>query len=374
MRLPSTILFLLYLPACSGAGENAPTPDQAIIKKDGPSIKKDGPSIKKDGPVTKKDGPVIKKDGPVVKPDKALPKPDKALPKPDKALPKPDKALPKPDTGPPPAYTGTFPQGTGDLSATLKVAGYSRQVKIYKPASAKAGAPLMLLFHGTHGTANDMLKPYGAYAREMADKQGVVLASPQARKMTVGDWDDHYPNDVYWETYPSVNPKTNPDLLLVQAMIHAATTAYKVNTKRVYTLGHSNGGFFSILVAMTLPTKIAAFAVNSAGLVQCAKMSDCSFMGAGTSCSAYKSQSGYCKCTGPYKPVTVTSSVARKPPGYLVHASDDTTISVQYMCTLAERLAAMGYTYSLNIKTGHGHSMPYNLGVNAWTYLSKFSL
>ena len=322
----------------------------------------------------KKDGPVFKKDKAAPKKDKAAPKIDKAAPKIDKAAPKPDKAKPKPDTSSPPVtYTGSFPAGTGDLTATLKVAGLSRQVKIYRPSNAKAGAPLMLLFHGTHGKAYDMIKPYSAFAREMAAKQGVVLASPQARKMTKGDWDNHYPNDVYWETYPSVNPKTNPDLLLVQAMIHAAAKAYKVNTKRVYTLGHSNGGFFSILVAMALPSKIAAFAANSAGLVQCAKMGSCSFVGKGTNCNAYKSQSGYCKCTGPYKPTTIKAG-ARKPPGYLAHASDDTTISVQYMCNLAERMAAVGYKYSLNLKTGHGHSMPVNLGINAYAYLSKFSL
>ena len=352
-------LLLVSLSACSGAGENNPGPDQAVIKKDGPLKKKDGQATKKDGPISNMDGPA--------------PKLDKAAPKLDKAAPKLDKAAPKLDSSPAVPYTGSFPQGSGDLSATLTVAGLKRQVKIYKPSSAMAGSPLMLTFHGTHGQAYDMLKAGSAYAREMAAKQGVVLVSPQARKMTKGDWDDHGSGDVYWETYPSTNPNTNPDLLLVQAMIQAAQKAYKVNSKRVYTLGHSNGGFFSILVAMTLPTKIAAFAANSAGLVQCKTMGSCSFVGKGTSCQSYKSQPGYCKCTGAYKPGPVVST-PRKPPGYLVHASDDTTISVQYMCTLAERMTALGYKLSLNIKSGHGHSMPYNLGVDAWAYLSKYKL
>lgn len=360
-------LLVFTLAGCSGATENTPDPDQAVAKKDGPKKKKDGPQVNKDLPA-------VKKDLPASPPDKALPKKDKATPPPDKATPKPDQATPKQDAGPAIPYSGSFPAGTGDLSATLTVAGLKRTVKIYKPANAKAGAPLMLTFHGTHGQAYDMLKPYSAFAREMAVKQGVVLVSPQARKMTVGDWDDHYPNDVYWQTYPSVNPKTNPDLLLVQAMILAAQKAYKTDPKRVYTLGHSNGGFFSILVAMTLPQKIAAFAANSAGLVQCAKMSACSFVGTGTSCAAYKSQSGYCKCTGAYKPGPIPATTPRKPPGYLAHASDDTTISVEYMCELASRMAALGYQYKLSITTGHGHSMPVNLGVNAWTYLSKFKL
>ncbi len=347
---PIIPLLLLAAGACS-SGDQARKPDQSTLG-DGPALGRDGPWKKQDGPAKKKDGPGKKQDGPGKKKDISSSPQDSGITVP---------------------YTGTLPQGTGNLSATLTVAGLKRTVKIYKPAKLGAAPPLMLTFHGTHGQAKDMLKAGSAYAREMADKSGVILVSPQARKMAKGDWDDHGPNDVYWETYPAVDPNKNPDLLLVQAMIHAANKAYKVDLKRVYTLGHSNGGFFSILAAMTLPNRIAAFAANSAGLVKCATMGSCSFVGKGTSCQTYKSQSGYCKCSGPEKPGPVATT-GRKPPGYLVHASDDTTISVQYMCALSERMTALGYQRSLNIKSGHGHSMPYNLGVDAWAYLSKFKL
>jgi len=286
-----------------------------------------------------------------------------------------DKSTPKPDAPlkPPVPYSGSFPGGTGSLSATLTVAGQARTVKIYKPSKAGAHPPLLLTFHGTHGEAMDMLKPGSSYARELADSKGVVLLSPQARKMTKGDWDDHYPGDVYWETYPSTNPATNPDLMLVQAMIHAASKAYKADLKRVYTLGHSNGAFFSLLAATTLPNMIAAFTENSGGLVRCAKMSACSFVGSGTSCAAFAGQPGYCSCSGAEKPGPLPAS-GRKPPGYLAHSGDDTTVSAYYTCELHKRMQALGYTASLKIGSGDGHSMPYNLAINAWAFMSKYKL
>ena len=318
----------------------------------------------------------------LAQPDQPIPpdlaQPDQPIPpdtfSPDQYVPPPDMSKP-PDTGTV-TYTGSFPSGkTGYVSASLGVAGYTRKVVLYVPKSVGTKPPMLITLHGTHGLAKYMIQ--SSYAKDLADSKKVLIVSPQARKLPFGDWDDHYPNDVYWETYPGVDPSKNPDLLLIQAMILEAQKSYNVDPKRVYVLGHSNGGFFSILVAMTLKDKIAAFAANSSGLVKCAKMPDCSFTGNGTSCSALSAKSGYTKCaskcTGAEKPGSVATS-GRKPPGYLAHSSDDNTVSVYYTCALSARMSALGYTQSVTIYTGNGHSIPYNLAVNAWTFLSKYSL
>ena len=269
-------------------------------------------------------------------------------------------------------YSGSFPKGgTGYKSATLTLGGVARSVSLYLPAKPGAKPPLLITLHGTHGKAQYMIK--SSNAKELADKHQVIIASPQARTMSKGDWDNHYPKDVYWETHPSLNPATNPDLQLIQAVILAAQKAYNVDPRRIYVLGHSNGGFFSLLVAMALPNKIAAFVTNSSGLVRCATTGSCAFKGSGTSCAALAKQGGWCSCSGAEKPATVASS-GRKVPGYLVHSSDDTTVSVYYTCSLATRMQSLGYTTSVNILTGNGHSMPYMLAVTAWAWLSKHKL
>ena len=203
-----------------------------------------------------------------------------------------------PDLLPKVPYTGRFPVSTGEFTATLTVGGQARKVLLYRPSGAKPNAPLMLAFHGTHGTGRDMIKPSSVAARELADQQGLVVAAPQARKMSKGDWDNHGSGDVYWETHPSTDPAKNPDLLLVQAIIAEARRAYRIDPRRVYALGHSNGGFFAILTAVSMPNRIAGFVSNSAGLVRCATTGSCTFSGSATSCAALSGSKSYCSCTG----------------------------------------------------------------------------
>ncbi|MBW2734832.1 MAG: hypothetical protein JRH20_20790 [Deltaproteobacteria bacterium] len=302
-----------------------------------------------------------------------------------------DQGVPTPDTGSTPdtrpevdstvdvgvadsgvLYGGSFPAAkVGFSSATLQVAGSNRTVSIYLPAGLPDDAPLMLVFHGTDGQAQDAI--WGANATALADSAKVILVAPQARRMSVGDWDNHGAGQRYFETYPNVDPNSNPDLLFVRAIIAEATRVYGANIRRVYTLGFSNGAFFSEFCAMTMPNRIAAFAENSGGLVRCATTGSCTFSGSGTSCAELASQSGYCTCTGVEKPASLPTS-GRKPPGYMVHSSNDSTVSVFYSCDLASRMQALGYVTSVTIRASGGHDWQPNAATAAWGFLSKYQL
>ena len=338
---------LLLAAGCKAGKEDSGVPDArwegSVPNPDGPQSNPDGPQTNPDGPQTNPDGPQTKPDGPQAKPDSGSQVP----------------------------YSGSFPKGSGYLSASLKVAGLSRSVALYLPPKLGPKPPMLITLHGTGGDAKKMIS--SCNARELADKQQVVIASPQARKMTQGDWDNHYKNDVYWETHPNTKLATNPDLQLVAAMIHQAQQAYNVDSSRIYVLGHSNGGFFAVLSSMVLQDQIAAFVSNSAGLVRCAKTASCSFSGSGKSCQALSSQAGWCSCSGTEKPGPVATS-GRKVPGQVVHANDDKVVSVYYSCALASRMKALGYTVSEDIQTGHGHGIPYYLAVTSWSFLSKHNL
>ena len=207
----------------------------------------------------------------------------------------------------------------------------------------------------------------------LANSEGVVIAGPQARQMNKGDWDNHGAGEVYWETHPNTDPNTNPDLLLIRAVIDAASQAYNVDLKRIYVIGFSNGGFFSIAVAMTLNNTIAAFAENASGLVRCSNTYSCSFKGSGTSCQSLAGQSGYCSCSGTEKPAPIVTT-GRKPPGLLYHAANDGTVSVYYTCALAERMQQLGYEVTVKIRSSGGHSWPSNFATKAWAFLSLHTL
>ena len=417
-RVRDLVLALCLTLACS---DETTTLDAAPPQRDGQvsdKLKLDKPRLDKprldkalpepDKALPTPDKALPKPDKALPKPDKALPPPDKALPKPDKALPKPDKALPKPDQAPPPPdqapldqpppapdwpppdqalpqpdgpppvpYTGSFPQGkTGFLTATLTVGGYSRTVQLYLPNGLGTKPPLMLTFHGTNGDAKSFIT--SCFAKTLADQQKVIIASPQARMPGVADWDHQYNNEIYWQTHPLITPATNPDIKLVQAVIQEARKAYNTDARRTFTLGHSSGGFFSTLAAMTLPHLVAGFAESSAGLVRCANVWSCTFTGKGgaNTCAALSKQSGYsaCMCPGGTEKPGPIATTALKPAAYLFHHTADGQVSSAFTCALASRLAALGYTYKITLDPYPYHAMPYNFALNAWAFLTQHPL
>jgi len=267
-------------------------------------------------------------------------------------------------------YKGTFPAGSGYKTSTLTVGGVARKVELYLPSKV-AGAPVLITFHGTNDDAKKMIE--SSAAKNVADKEGAIIVSPWARKLSAGDWDNHTGSETYWETYPNTDPNKNVDLMLVRAMIQEARRAYKADTGRVYVLGHSSGGFFAVLAGLALQDRVAAFVSNSAGLVRCKTTGGCKFTGKGTSCSSLAGQAGYCKCAGASKPVTVPAK-GRKVPGFLVHANDDKVVSVYYTCSLAAEMKAKGHPVTVKIENGGGHGMPFPLAQTAWSAISKYRL
>lgn len=268
------------------------------------------------------------------------------------------------------SYTGSFAVRNGRSRATLRVAGVDRDVTVYLPSSRGSSPALVLGFHGTNGSGDVMLDESGA--RAMADRNGVVFVAPDSRWMPRGDW-DHATEETYWETHPATNPGTNPDLLLARAVIAEAQRRFNVDPRRVYAIGHSNGGFFAQLVATQLAPRVAAFAASSAGLVRCNTTLSCRFQGSGTSCASLRAQPGWCSCNGTDKPGPVPTS-GRVPPAYLTHGTRDPMVSVQYTCALAERMAGAGAATSVVLRNGDGHEMPGSFALDAWSFLSPLRL
>jgi poly(3-hydroxybutyrate) depolymerase len=282
-----------------------------------------------------------------------------------------DFKLPK-EALPPPSYSGQFPTGRkGDVETNLTVGGQQRKVHLYLPASIRPNSPLLISFHGSDQSAYDAV--HDSAADKLVEAENVIVAAPQARRMPNEDWDGHGPNQVWFETYPNVDPKKNPDIILVRAIMAEAKRAYNVDLSRVYVIGFSNGAFFSLLVGMTLNYQVAAFATASGGLVLCDSTPSCKFRGSGTSCSALASQGGYCNCKGVEKPGPITTS-GRLPPAYMTHAANDDIVTPYYTCTLADRLKSAGYQTKVEIRASGGHDWGTNYASNAYAWLKQFHL
>ncbi len=271
----------------------------------------------------------------------------------------------------PVVYGGAFSGATGYYTARLTVMGEGRDVWVYAPASRGASPALVVAFHGTNGDGDVVIS--GAGLRSLADAQGVVVVAPTARWFggEGPDYDHPEGNGTYWETR-SANVDANADLVLTRSVIVEAQRRYGIDPRRVYVVGHSNGGFMSLLVSVALRDRVAAFAENAAGLVTCANRPSCYFQSSSNSCATMASESGWCGCSGPGLPVALPTT-GRQVPGYLAHFAQDPIVSVFYTCALSSRMSALGIANETVIRPG-GHDLSTGFAQAAWGFLSRYRL
>ncbi|MFO0650777.1 MAG: hypothetical protein U0326_31425 [Polyangiales bacterium] len=275
----------------------------------------------------------------------------------------------------PVAYVGTFSTRTDGRSFLLpmRVLGSRRDVWIQMPVTLGPNPALMLAFHGTNGDGAVMLSDSGAST--VIASNNVIFIAPTSRWFggEGADFDHPGGNGTYWETANNPNPDTNEDLVLVRAIIQEARRAYNIDPARVYAYGHSNGGFMAYMVAQVLCERVVGFGENSAGLSRCNPQQSCRFQGAGTTCAALSTQSGWCTCAGPELPVPVPTT-GRHGPAILLHGTADPLVSVYHTCTLEALLRARGHTVSTTLFDGGGHYLSATVASRVWSFLSPYRM
>lgn len=150
------------------------------------------------------------------------------------------------------------PIQTGLLNQTLTHDGLEREYLLYVPTSytGETAVPLLFNFHGYTSNANSQL----GYAdfRSMADREGFLLVYPQGERLRGGS--------THWNVGGWTNGSSVDDVGFTEAMIDALAAAYSVDLGRVYSTGHSNGGYMSFLLACQLSGKITAVASVSGAM------------------------------------------------------------------------------------------------------------
>lgn len=122
--------------------------------------------------------------------------------------------------------------------------GGARPTKLYVPnnySSAKP-APLLILLHGY--SASGVLEDLYLNLRTSADKYGMLYAHP--------DGNIDATSNRYWNATDACCDfgKTNvDDSKYLSDLVVEIEARYKVDPKRVYFIGHSNGGFMSYRMA-----------------------------------------------------------------------------------------------------------------------------
>lgn len=146
---------------------------------------------------------------------------------------------------------------TAFAQTSLNVDAGRGDVPVFVPANyaSNSPAPLIVLLHG-YGSSGLQQNGYMRIS-ELVDRYGFVLATPDGTQETQGR------NARFWNASDACcNFYANDldDAAYVLAIINAVKEQYSIDNRRVYLIGHSNGGFMSYRTAHAYPDVIAGMA------------------------------------------------------------------------------------------------------------------
>jgi polyhydroxybutyrate depolymerase len=133
--------------------------------------------------------------------------------------------------------------------------GGDRPVTVHVPPSyvCATSAPLVILLHG-YSASSELQEKYFKVGAE-SDKRGFLYLNPDGTTDPVGNQ--------FWNATDSCcnfGKSTIDDSSYISGLITEMQAEYNVDPKRVYVMGHSNGGFMSYRMACEHGDQIAAIA------------------------------------------------------------------------------------------------------------------
>jgi polyhydroxybutyrate depolymerase len=140
----------------------------------------------------------------------------------------------------------------------LEVNGVARETVVYAPASAKEkAAPVVFVFHGHGGNMRNAARSFAMH-QQWPD---AISVYPQGLN-TPGRLTDPEGKKPGWQH--GVGAQEDRDLKFFDAMLAKLKQELKVDAKRIYSTGHSNGGGFTYLLWAERGEVFAAVAPSAA--------------------------------------------------------------------------------------------------------------
>ena len=134
------------------------------------------------------------------------------------------------------------------------VDGVVRQGLVYAPTSAKKSpTPVVFAFHGHGGNMNQAARSFGFHS----EWPEAIVVYLQGLK-TPGKLTDPEGKRPGWQS--GRGDQDDRDLKFFDAVVASLKSDYKVDEKRIYATGHSNGGGFTYLLWATRGDVFAAVA------------------------------------------------------------------------------------------------------------------
>ncbi len=143
------------------------------------------------------------------------------------------------------------------IDQAIDVGGIRRTYVLHvPPALPSTAVPLVFILHGGGGTGRQIER--ATRFSDIADRAGFIAVYPDG----IGrSW-----NDGRGDPHITAQRERIDDVAFIAALIGALSQRYRVDSRRVYVTGISNGGFMSQLLAARLSSRIVAIAPVAAGM------------------------------------------------------------------------------------------------------------
>lgn len=142
----------------------------------------------------------------------------------------------------------------GDINGKLIIDGVEREYILHLPKNyGTEKLPLVMVFHGGGGTA-EQVKDHTKFSK-LADNENFIVVYPNAIDK---NWNDGRIGDKL--------PMDRDDVKFISTLLDTLTANYNINTKRIFSTGISNGGFFSFYLALKLSNRLLAIAPVTANI------------------------------------------------------------------------------------------------------------
>jgi hypothetical protein len=151
------------------------------------------------------------------------------------------------------SLTATARTVTGELAHTTFTGptGLKRNVYSRIPSGAKG---LLLILHGTGGSARMVLNPEPSAVARVALDHGYGVLATEAAEVIAGDLDNN--GKIRWST---AGAATNKDFIDLDALFASLVSAGSISaTTPIYALGMSNGGAMSITLGAVSASPLAS--------------------------------------------------------------------------------------------------------------------
>lgn len=144
----------------------------------------------------------------------------------------------------------------------LTVDGVVREALIYAPPNAKKeSVPLVFAFHGHGGSMEQAARSFGYHTQW---PEAIVIYMQGLN--TPGKLTDPEGKKAGWQS--TIGDQNDRDLKFFDAALQSLKQLYRVDEKRIYATGHSNGGGFTYLLWAARGDKFTAFAPSAAFLTK----------------------------------------------------------------------------------------------------------